>query len=653
MRRFGRVAVATAAILLLWQGTSFAALDKCQKRIQIEGAKLQKFIYTAVQKCADAIRKEQVLGATKGGTDCAPGMACLANAVKLCEAQLATVYDATNAKPGKSKIDLFRAAMEKARTPSGTGARECEDADLAIFSGMGHLQSGSELGTPSIALPLAPPRTAASIDSNADGKADSNSGSKFLTDFLIYSIENLAIKQAIQQTPDLITLVQSAVEADVAPQVCAGGVNAGLPCSLNVDCPTSTCKPRAKKAASCSPLDAEESGGFAYTPNLCRFGLQCRTATCNINSKGTCAVGGAECDASQNVNIGPGSPSNPSCTMGGTCVAQNSMVLLDAPLLAFAGAPFTIPIAGSLQTEVCRPGPTAGVCQTGGGACSEDDDCTGANSPPCNFFPGQGLGAAFGAENNAIYLINSAAKGITAPQPPIGGIFASLINSVCVEIVQSQGWCDCGLATGVRNSAEVCVDKNAMDTGGPNDECGAPQSEATPDEFFASLDNGPIKINPSGASTAGDCVDLVTLQFKLITDSADRGPDNIPCTDDDFVAPTATFTIPLTTGDATAKLYDVPSTLGFCVTNTTVPCTANGDCPLGDSCDGNQVIEASYQLGPISGDKPMTNACARYNAGDLRELALVSAAALVSLPIDPGFGEIPVDGLLNFRLACE
>jgi hypothetical protein len=622
------VAVATAAILLLWQGTSFAALDKCQKRIQIEGAKLQKFIYTAVQKCADAIRKETVLGAAKGGTDCGPGKACLANAVKLCEAQLAGVYDAANAKPGKSKIDLFRAAIEKARHPSGSGARECEDKDLAIFTGMGHLQSGSESGSPSVALPLAPPRTTASTDSNGDGKADSNSGGKFVTDFLIFAIENLAIKQAIQQTPDLIALVQQAVEAN----------------SVNP----------AKKKANCAPLDTGESTTDAYTPNLCRFGLQCRTATCNIDSDGTCAIGGGPCDASQNVNIGMGSPSNPACTSGGTCIPVHSKVTLDAPLLTFLGAPFDIPISGNLQTEICRPGPTGGVCQTGGGPCEEDSDCTGANAPPCNFFPGQGLGAAFGAESNVLYLINSAAKGIRAPSPPIPGApFNTLINSVCVEIVQSQGWCDCGLSTGVRNSAEVCVDKDAMDTMGANDECGAPKTEATPDSAFNHLDNGPIKINPSGTSTTGDCVDLVTLQFKLITSSADRGPDNLPCTDDDFVAPTATFTVPLTTGSATAKLYDVPSELGACSITTSTPCLIDANCPTGETCDGTPTIDPVYTLGPVTGSKPMSNACARYNSGNLGGMALVSAAALAGLPLDLGSGEIPLDGLLNFRLACK
>lgn len=587
MRNIGRIAVTTAGVLLLWHGTSFAALDKCQKRLQGETAKLQKFVYSAVQKCADAIRKEQVAGITKGGNDCSPGKACLPAAAATCEKELAKVYGVGGLVPFKSKFDAFRIAMEKSRTPNGAGARECEDADLAILTGMGHLVSGT-----GASVALAPP-LGTNCDFNSDTKIDANCGASFMTNFLMYSIENVVLKQAIQQTPDLLSIMTDAIEATTANPAKPSTVCDGTPAPI---------------------------AGTAFRPNLCRFGLQCRTAVCEIDN-------------------------------------SVSKVTLGAPQLDLLMlTPLDISISGTLATEVCRPGPTAGKCKTGGASCESDADC-GVNAP-CNFFPGQGLGAAFGGPSNVIYLINSAAKGVRAPEPPVPTPpFNTLLTAACVDIVESEGWCDCSPAgLGVKNGATVCQDKDALDSAGANDECGASKTLATADSHFTTtLQNGPLTIQPAGSSAPGDCVDLVTLQFKLITSAADKGPDGIACTDDDYVAPTATFTIPLTTGSVTAAIYDAPDVVGLCSTTTTATCLVDADCPPTETCTGGNppTTVPLSTLGPIVGAKPVSNQCARYLAGNLSGLSLVSGATALSLPIDLGGTELPVDGLLNFRLSCQ
>jgi hypothetical protein len=229
------------SLALLWSGTSFAAIDKCHKRIQGEGAKLQKFIYSAVQKCADAIRKEKAAGVVKGGTDCSSGKACLVNAAIFCEKQLAAVYDAANRKPYKSKIELFRATLEKS-----SATDECTDDDLRILQGMGHQLSGT------VNLATAPP-VSGPCDFNGDGIADTNCRLTFLIDWLTYAIEDATIRQLQAQNPDLFALLKEAIDAT----------------SANPSKPQTNCTDQTNRG---------------YRPNLCKFGPQCLATSCNLSA---------------------------------------------------------------------------------------------------------------------------------------------------------------------------------------------------------------------------------------------------------------------------------------------------------------------------------------------------------------------------------
>ncbi len=559
MRRFGLIAVAAAAVTLLGQGTSFAALDKCQKRIQGEGAKLQKFMYGAMQKCADAIRKEQVKAAVLNvPTNCGAGAACLINAAAFCEKQLAVVYDAANAKPNKSKIDLFRGAMEKSRV---LPKQECTDDDLKFLTGMGHLLSGT--GAP---LAMAPPK-GTDCDGNADNKKDANCGGVFMTDWLIYAIENSVVKQLLAQTPDLIGILQKTIEADSAI-------------------------PAAKPETNCDNVNDP-----GYRPNLCRWGMSCRTAVCNIDQ-------------------------------------TQSMVSLQVPQFeapypaAVTNGPVDIPVAGSMTTEVCRPGPTG----------------TGVS--------GLGLGAAFGAAPDTVYLINSGQRGLYSPMPLNTNVslLDTMVKGVCIEVVGSQGWCDCKPGgQGVTVDAQVCVDKN-VNISNPTDRCGGPTDQAVQQSSFPHWYVSPVTITPSGASAAGDCVDQVTLQLKLSTNDGDKGADGVWCTDDDLTAPLATFTFPLTTGKATAKVYDTIWHIGWCDPSNN-PCLDDADCPQGEYCVDQDQSHPDYVLGPVTGSKPV-NACAQYATGSLSGVGLVSAVAYPDLAFDLG-GPYVVDGLLNFKLKCQ
>ncbi|MBI3783075.1 MAG: hypothetical protein HY270_06720 [Deltaproteobacteria bacterium] len=635
MRRFGMMA-AVAGLLALSAGPSRADLYKCQNKLQIEGINLQKQMYGAVQKCADTIRQEKVKGtvSTLGDTLCSGAAGCLAKAAAKCEGYLAKVYDVTSAKPGKSFVNKFRADIEKLRQPSGTGAKTCEDADLAVFTGLQHLTSGGA------ALSIAPPTSSAPVDLQpvpADGKADVNGGGKFMTDWLLFAIESQTIKQLQNQTPDLLSLF-----ADAA--------------SATVDVPA----PPAKGNTSCSPLDPGEEATNVYRPNLCRFGVECKSATCSIDTAGICTVNATPpataCDTS-----------NPhgACNMADSCIPTKSQVTLQSPTLdnIIPLGPLPIPIFGAFTQEVCRPGPSTGTCYNGGspgGApCMEDTDCPGSTAP-CNMFPGLGAGAAFQAESNTLYLVGGPAKGLNAPQPPIPiSPFDTLVSAVCVDIVSAEGWCDCSPGgLGVKNDATVCQDHIAA-TGisGTQDGCGALKSDAKQDGFFPGTQNGPYHVSVTGGSTPGDCIDLVTLQFKIITSASDMGLDGLPCTDDDTVAPTASFTVPLTSGDATATIKDALIQKSCCNNNPSQACMQDADCTSPGLCNagvcGGPPIVNDFSLGPVSGGHPM-NACAKYRGGSLSGLKMVSAATILNLKLEltPGNPQ-PFDGALNFELSCK
>jgi hypothetical protein len=536
--------VAAVSLALLWSGTSFAAIDKCQKRIQGEGAKLQKFIYSAVQKCADAIRKEKEKAALKGaGTDCGPGNACLANAAIFCEKQLAAVYDAANAKPNKSKIELFRATLEKS-----SAANECTDDDLRILQGMGHQLSGT------VNLATAPP-VSGSCDFNSDGKADTNCRLTFLIDWLTYAIEEATIRQLQAQTPDLLALLGEAIDAT----------------SVNPSKPQTDCT---------------NPGNPGYRPNLCKFGPQCLATSCSL------------------------SPS--------------SQATLGVPGF---GAPFVIPLTGSVPVQVCRPGP-------GGVAPSTQ----------------RGLGAEFHAQNNVLYLVGGAGNSVQAP-PPYPGLLNTLAQGICVTIVGQQGWCDCG-NLGVAYNATTCHDRvgaSDLSASGPfnqtTDECGVPSGSWVSDSSYpANLHAPTLTITPSGSSTAGHCVDLVSLQFTILASNAEKGADGIACTADDTASPLATFTIPVTTGTVTAQLRDAIVQPGTCTGGSS--CLQDADCPTGETCDAGALNVQDVTI-PVSGS---VGTCGQYLSGDLSNLKFVTGAALADLPIT-GFGSL--DGYLTIELDCQ
>jgi hypothetical protein len=603
-------AFAVAAVMggsVLHATTAFAALDKCEKVIDNESAKLQKFLFTALQKCKDAVQKENVKGVTSTlGTNCQPGGGCLANAAKLCELQLAKIFDLpTGAASTKSKASKFRAAIVKARTANGSGVRVCEDADITPNpadnnSALGHLISG--------AAGYAPPKT--------------GDLGKFMIDWMLFAIEKVVVKQQLFVVPNTLNLIQAAVEAPAGPTNPSGVA--------------------AKKGTSCSTLNTDPNTQ-EYRPNLCRFGVECKDYSCQLDTSGTCpATGNSACDTTI-----------PSTCNGGSslCFPSKSFVEIASEGLQPLIGTDKLPVAalGGLNLEICRPGRSSGQCQTGGGACETDADCTGANAPPCNLFPNQGAGAAFGVEPNFLYLINEPAKTLRANVPPVNvPPLPTFIAAACIDLVRSEGWCDCAGA-GVQKNFNLCIDHITSDNT-HFDDCGAKIDAAddSADSTYPGTVNGPPVLTPSGASAAGDCVDLVTAQFKLITSASDFGPDGIPCTDDDYAAPTAAFTLPMTTGQASAQIMDSVAAAGKCSVGGSYACIEDANCSVANGGPGGTCTDPAPSILPLSDTQNgAATTCAHYLAGNLSGFSIVGAISALN-------AQAPLGDLATaFKITCK
>jgi hypothetical protein len=265
----------------------------------------------------------------------------------------------------------------------------------------------------------------------------------------------------------------------------------------------------------------------------------------------------------------------------------------------------------------------------------------------------RGLGAEFHAQNNVLYLLGGAGNSVQAP-PPYPPPLNLLVQGICVTIVGQQGWCDCG-NLGVAYNATTCHDRvgaSDLSASGPfnqtTDECGVSSGSWVSDSSYPSNLHAPtLTITPSGSSTAGHCVDLVSLQFTILTNNSEKGADNIACTADDTASPLATFTIPVTTGTVTAQLRDAIAQPGTCTAGTSPPCLQDADCaPSNGTCDTSALDVQDFSI-PVSGS---AGTCGQYLSGDLSNLKFVTGAALADVPLT-GFGSL--DGYLTIELDCQ
>lgn len=281
----------------------------------------------------------------------------------------------------------------------------------------------------------------------------------------------------------------------------------------------------------------------------------------------------------------------------------------------------------------------------------------------------------------------------------------------CIDQVRAEGWCDC-TGQGIAFSPQSCLDHSA-DAGGscPADGatletdcvCNAPLGQACSDPGCTSCvnaktgaschsgtSNSAINTNYTGASVAGSCLYLTTLQYRFLSpgtclnpagevigpcDAAgpldpdcaalggtscvnSLGGDGVACTPDDITPFESTVTIPMTTGTAQSTIENFVNMEGVCVapaSHFNMNCMTNADCDL-TSPSGTGVCNGFVPgcfTGPNAEDCRHTMAagmgvsCSQLKAGNLTNFALTGILPALDAP--PSLS----DYNMRFRFDCN
>ncbi len=203
-----------------------AAIDKCQLEIEKRTALFQSKVASALKKCADAIRREQVKNLTK------PGTGFLVLAAHRCQKDLNRIFDLPQVLGGKSERDKFFVALQNAFT--GTPTPKCTASDLRQ---LGFLPGGS----------LAP------------GVHDWD----FAKVWLVATAFERALRGQLAMQGDFLTALGEALSAPSKPPGTSVST-AATNCTLS---------------PSCNPLT-----DLGCRPDLCRLSSHCHQAACAIDT---------------------------------------------------------------------------------------------------------------------------------------------------------------------------------------------------------------------------------------------------------------------------------------------------------------------------------------------------------------------------------
>lgn len=353
-------------------------------------------------------------------------------------------------------------------------------------------------------------------------------------------------------------------------------------------------------ATNCSlPMNCNPGTVKGCRPDLCSFDLHCHTRACKLSAANSAGV----------IKIG---------SLGGSFL--------------------NLPIMGTFAQEFCRL---------------------------------EGAGYDLGNAGEG-YLIMGGPARLLSPVVVLG-------NTICVDQVGSEGFCACsGNFLGVQRDFQICQDHvlsngdacdgNPVMSGGPEGPCYCGFTEGTPPPIGSpqcdgatgcangtscgfslqgarchpGTTNGPIRLDMDGQTTAGDCTVLHSVRFRIIAGSQ-KGVDGVACTSDDTAPSLAINTLAMTTGTASAKVYDAVQGHGTCSGGApNVACIENANCGTG-TCTGEDLKLVNLELDSVSGNK--INSCTNIETGNLSGLSL--AGAFVAL--DTRYGDEGV----SFKFTCE
>jgi hypothetical protein len=256
-------------------------------------------------------------------------------------------------------------------------------------------------------------------------------------------------------------------------------------------------------------------------------------------------------------------------------------------------------------------------------------------------------------------------------------------NTICVDVIRGQGWCDCaglgipknmnfcqdhdtlvapacpGVPTGANNIEGPCF---CFDGANTTVECGtAADPPCIPAETCGFTETGgfchagtstsAVFIGPSGASAVGDCINLNTIQFKTLPNAGTFGPDATPCTMDDTRPPAGAASVPFTTGAASAQVMNALQGPGVCSNNPgnhlcreDANCNTDGSTnPATGTCGGAAII--ATQTVPVLVGAGISD-CSDLEASQLSGLQFVGAFPALD---GAGLGDV----VSSFEFNCE
>lgn len=320
---------------------------------------------------------------------------------------------------------------------------------------------------------------------------------------------------------------------------CVGGVNTGVSCAADSDCPGSTCSPARQCQGGVNDgngcnTDASCPGGICVPARVCAGGgydgLACATGTaCN------------GCDPNR-ICTAAGTPL-PCCAgvAQGTCPLRGSCAIVQG----------TLPVRGSMN-GVCSPRVPPDVFCTSDAECGPGQSCDFGRLIFALGSPDLGTGEAeFSAQPGDFRF------------PPM---LVAGLGTICLSAADAaEGFADCdGGAAGIDQL--VSIDHNTT-PGDPGNGGGFPDDPECDDtatgpggvSTFAEM-NGGICISPkqqtlSGTFDSGDLAFDVPLLFDLM-EAGEVGPDGLYCTGDEPPTDAEPAFFRLATGVSAGKVFD-------------------------------------------------------------------------------------------------
>jgi hypothetical protein len=225
---------------------------------------------------------------------------------------------------------------------------------------------------------------------------------------------------------------------------------------------------------------------------------------------------------------------------------------------------------------------------------------------------------------------------ISGPSKTLDPVVLGSVATVCVYVNRAEGYCNCGGAGVFPKNVNICQDRIVQAGTEPvNDQCGSLSSLASPETQnpYAGTKVGLPKLNLSGTQGTGDCLNLFTTQFAIITGTCGTcsgccGADGLPCTSDDLIVPQAPASVPLTTGTATTTLFEAVASAGGCSGDFgATSCVEDSNCTgaAAPFCNTPSPVLTTLTAGPVTGTVPGAPVCAKFDASTMSGVKFVGA----------------------------